>query len=162
MAVDLRAVPSETAPTGVSLRSYALAGLAQLVQASTPTSSPSPEQRYLFEQLAAVAPVASGADGFLATLSGYLFAPGEDDARLVRLGSAFGLTVFEQLAVALAAAVEDDAMAGRAVAWLQAPIAGSRPTFGLVANALAAAPGAGTQALHTLVSGAAMYSGLPH
>jgi hypothetical protein len=160
MAVDLKAVPSQTVPAGVSLRSYALAGLAQLVQTSAQTSSPSPEQRYLFEQLAAVAPVASGANGFLATLSAYLFAPGEDDARLVRLGSTLGLTVFEQLAVALAAAVEDDAMAGRALAWLQAPVGGSRPTFGLVANALAAAPGAGTQALHTLVSGAAIHSGL--
>src|SRR6266581_6424145 len=157
MAVDLKPVPLEAAPAGVALRNYALAGLAELAQANVPTSSPRPEQRYLFDQLAAVAPTARG---FLATLPAYLFAPDERDARLGRLASAFGLTVFEQLAVALASAVEDDAMAGRAVAWLQAPVGGSRPTLGLVAGALAAAPGAGPQALHALVSGAAMHSGL--
>src|SRR6266581_2822974 len=114
MAADLKPVPIDAAPVGVSLRSYALAGLAELAQAHVPTSSPRPEQRYLLDQLA----------------------------------------------VALASAVEDDAMAGRAVAWLQAPVGGSRPTLGLVAGALAAAPGAGPQALHALVSGAAMHSGL--
>ena len=157
MAADLKPVPIDAAPVGVSLRSYALAGLAELAQANVPTSSPRPEQRYLLDQLAAVAPTARG---FLATLPAYLYAPDESDARLGRLASAFGLTVFEQLAVALASAVEDDAMAGRAVAWLQAPVGGSRPTLGLVAGALAAAPGAGPQALHALVSGAAMHSGL--
>ncbi len=157
MAVDLKPVPLEAAPAGVVLRSYAFAGLAQLAQGSVPTSPPRPEQRYLLDQLAAVAPTDCG---FLATLPAYLYAPDESDARLGRLASAFGLTLFEQLAVALASAVEDDAMAGRAVAWLQAPVGGSRPTLGLVASALAAAPGAGPQALHALVSGAAMHSGL--
>ncbi len=108
MAADLKPVPIDAAPVGVSLRSYALAGLAELAQANVPTSSPRPEQRYLLDQLAAVAPTARG---FLATLPAYLYAPDESDARLGRLASAFGLTVFEQLAVALASAVEDDASA---------------------------------------------------
>jgi hypothetical protein len=157
MAVELKPVPLEVAPVGVTLRNYALAALAELAHASGPTSSPSPEQRYLANQLAAVAPAGRG---FLASLPAYLGAPEESDARLARLADALSLSVFEQLAVAIASAVEEDAMSGRAIAWLQAPVGGSRPTLGLAASALAAAPGAGTQALHALLGGAAMQSGL--
>src|SRR5258706_4243681 len=124
MAVDLRPVPREAAATSVALGNYALAGLADLAHVSGLSSSPPPEQRYLADQLAAVAPTGRG---FLATLPAYLYAPDESDARLGRLASAFGLSVFEQLAVALASAVEDDAMAGRAVAWLQSAVGVSRP-----------------------------------
>jgi len=157
MAADLKPIPVEAAPTAVTLRNYALAGLAELTQLPGSSSSPCPEQRYLMDHLAAVSPTNRG---FLATLPAYLSKPDVHDARLVRLASALGLSMFEQLAVVLATAVEADAMAGRAVAWLQAPVAGSRPTLGLAAAAFAAASGAGAQALHVLLSGKAMQSGL--
>lgn len=157
MAVDFRLIPLDAAPAGATLRSYALAALAEIAGGSEQTSPQRPEHRYLLDQLAAVAPTAHG---FLTTLPAYLVAPHQSDARLSHLASALGLTVFERLVVALASAVEDDPMAGRAVAWLQAPVGGSRPTLGLVAGALATAPGAGPQALHALVSGVAMQCGL--
>jgi hypothetical protein len=157
VAVDLKPVPLEVAPAGVTLRNYALAALAELAHANGPTPSPPPELRYLADQLASVSPTGRG---FLATLAAYQCAPDEGDAGLARLTSTFGLSVFEQLAVALAAAVEEDTMAGRAIAWIQAPVGGSRPTLGLAARALVAALGAGPQALHALVGGAAMQSGL--
>ena len=109
------------------------------------------------QQLAAVAPQGHR---FTDTLQACLYAPGADDMRLSRLANTFGLTVFEQLATALATAVEEDAMAGRALAWLQSPVGGSRPTLGLAARALANTPGAGEHALHVLLSGAAMRCGV--
>jgi hypothetical protein len=146
-----------SAPVGATLRSYALAGLAELALEGRPGTSARAEHAFLQEQLASVAP---GARGFLTTLPAYLAAPHESDARLGRLASALGLTIFEQLAVALAVAVEDDVMVGRAVAWLQAPVGGSRPTLGIAASGFAAAPGAGANALHALATGSAMSSGL--
>lgn len=157
MAVDLKPVPFQAAPAGVTLRQYALAALAQLVHNNDAASPPCPEQQYLAQQLAAVAPQGQP---FLATLPACLHTPIAGDGRLARLASAFGLTAFEQLAVALAEAVEEDAMAGRAVAWLQSPVGGSRPTLGLAARALADAPGAGPHPLHTLLNGAAMRCGV--
>ena len=62
-------------------------------------------------------------------------APPASDARLAALAAAPGwrLSTAELLAVALACAAETDAMIGRVLAWLQAPVAGARPTIGLVA-----------------------------
>jgi hypothetical protein len=111
----------------------------------------------LLDQLAAVAPVKRD---YLSTLYAYLRSPNEYDARFGLLSRALGLSVFEQLVVALASAVEDDVMAGRAVAWLQSPVGGSRPSLGLAASAFASAPGAGVQPLHALIGGAAVRSGL--
>ncbi len=160
MAVELKPVPQEATPPNVTLRHFALAALAQLAQlagANESGTAAGPEQHYLSQQLAAVSPQGRG---FAAALPAYLRAPADSDKALCGLATYFGLTVFEQLAVALAAAVEDDAMAGRAVAWLQAPMGGSRPTLGLIARALAATPGSGENAIHALVGGAAMRCGL--
>jgi len=157
MAANVRITPAEEAPIGASLRGYALAGLAELAQRNASTATPTPEQRYLLDHFATLA---TSGQRFFATLPTYLATPGEGDARLLLLASALGLTVFEILAVALAGAVEDDAMAGRAVAWFQTPVGGSRPTLGLVACAFADLPGAESQPIHTLISGAAMQSGL--
>jgi len=86
--------------------------------------------------------------------------PTPADAGLVRLGQALGLSLVEMLAVVLVTAVEEDPLAGRAVAFLQEPVGASRPTLGLVASALAAAAPEGKEPLHLLVAGAAMGSGL--
>ena len=158
MAAELKPLTAaDVAPAGVALRHYALAALAQLAHADEAGTAACAEQRYLAAQLAAVG--AAGGN-VLATLPAYRRAPGESDARLLRLATALDLTEYEQLAVALAAAIEDDALAGRAIAWLQTPVGGSRPTLGLVAQALAQAPGAGEQPLHTLFGGRGVLSGL--
>lgn len=54
------------------------------------------------------------------------------DARLLALGRELRLSWGELLAVALAVAVEHDAMVGRVVAWWQAPAGGPRPSLGLI------------------------------
>ena len=64
---------------------------------------------------------------------GWLDSPPEEDARLRALAGELRLSTAETIAVALAVAVEVDAMAGRALAWLQSPSGGARPTIGLVA-----------------------------
>ncbi len=83
------------------------------------------------------------------------------DAPLLALGRQFGLRPVELLAVALAAAVEMDLMCGRAVSHLQAPLGGSRPTLGLLASAFAGFS-AGEQVIETILTGAAVESGLLH
>src|SRR5262245_18008635 len=60
-------------------------------------------------------------------------APPAGDARLATLSATLQLSTAELLAVALACAAETDAMIGRVLAWLQAPVGGARPTLGLVA-----------------------------
>ncbi|WP_414663669.1 ATP-binding protein [Horticoccus sp. 23ND18S-11] len=61
--------------------------------------------------------------------------PAAADAPLARLAREWHLTLAETLSLALANAVEVDLMVGRALAYLQAPIGGSRPTLGLLAEA---------------------------
>jgi len=65
----------------------------------------------------------------------------------------------ELLSVALAAAVETDLMCGRAVAHLQSPVGGSRPTLGLLGAAFGEFEREG-QAIERLLTGAAVGSGL--
>ncbi|WP_426752935.1 ATP-binding protein [Myxococcus sp. Y35] len=86
--------------------------------------------------------------------------PGAEDAGLVLLGEALGLSLVELLAVVLVAAVEQDPMVGRVVAYLQAPVGASRPTLGLVASALTPAAPVDQEALQLLTAGAALGSGL--
>ena len=81
------------------------------------------------------------------------------DAPLLELADRLGFDRVEILAVALAAAVETDLMCGRAVAHLQAPIGGSRPTLGLLAAAFADGEAEG-QVVERLLTGAALECGL--
>jgi ATPase family associated with various cellular activities (AAA) len=83
--------------------------------------------------------------------------PHPGDAALLELGEELGLRPVELLAVTLAAAVEMDLMCGRAVAHLQAPVGGSRPTLGLLASAFAEME---EQVVECLLTGAAAGSGL--
>jgi hypothetical protein len=80
------------------------------------------------------------------------------DGPLLDLGQQLQLHGVELLTVSLAAAVETDLMCGRAVAHLQAPIGGSRPTLGLLAAAFGGADS--TEFIEHLATGAAVGSGL--
>jgi hypothetical protein len=59
------------------------------------------------------------------------------DDRLAGAGRRFDLGPAQALAVAIAAHAEIDPAFARVVAWLQAPVAGGRPTLGLLAAAVA-------------------------
>lgn len=63
--------------------------------------------------------------------------PRPEDEILLLLARAWAFSGPEILAFALAAAIEEDVMTGRAIAFAQAPLAGSRPTLGLMAEAFA-------------------------
>jgi len=91
-------------------------------------------------------------------LRAWLAEPPQQDQLLHALARALPLQPPELIAVALAMAVELDAMAARVVAWLQAPAGGSRPSVGL---ALAAAQTLGLDAPPAaLINGAARDTGL--
>ena len=62
--------------------------------------------------------------------------PADDERTLTSLARHLHLTPVELLALRIALAVEEDALACRAVATLQAPIAGSHPSLGLLEHAL--------------------------
>lgn len=92
------------------------------------------------------------------SLQAWLAGPPAEDQLLHALARALPLQPVEVIAVAMATAVETDAMVGRVVAWLQAPVGGSRPTLGL-ALAAADALGVGSSA-SVILEGAAHESGL--
>lgn len=81
------------------------------------------EERWLRAQRDAVPPDA---------LMQWRMLPPPQDAALHALTNHFDLHPAEALAVALAVAVEFDPMLARALAWLQAPVGGARPTLGLL------------------------------
>jgi hypothetical protein len=101
---------------------------------------------------------AAGATDPASALQAWLAEPPAEDRLLHALARTLPLLPLELVAVALAMAVELDAMAARAVAWLQAPAGGSRPTVGLV---IAATQALGLEApLAALLDGAARAAGL--
>ncbi|HEU4451750.1 MAG TPA: ATP-binding protein [Longimicrobium sp.] len=151
--IPLRASPADAAPAP-TLRGYALAAVADAVVGDIPPASPSPEAAFLLAHARAAGPE------WRAGLVRYLAAPAPADTPLVRLAAALALTPIEVLAVALAAAVEDDVMVGRAFAHLQAPLGGSRPTLSLLSACLAEAAPEGTRPIDVLASGAAVRTGL--
>jgi len=156
------AIPREhQAPSGTTvrptLRDYALAALGSTVEAHVRTQPPSAELDFLLACLEAVARVDGRWD---ATLGAYLDAPCAADGPLLALARRLDLSAVELLTVELAATIERDAMAGRAVAYVQAPLGGSRPTVGLLAAAFGrlAPPSIGVGDL--LLTGAAVRTGL--
>lgn len=111
--------PSRVAPT---LHGLALAAL-ELVPPRPDSDS---EAHWLWAQREACGP------GPQAAFHAWLDAPPEPDQLLHALARALRLQPLELLAVALACAVETDAMTGRVIAWLQNPVGTSRPSVGLV------------------------------
>lgn len=116
--------PGHTFP----LRDLALAALARHLDA---TPDGGPEAAWLAQQ---TKPLHETGRAFDTWLAAALEHPRSEDAALVELARRRALTPAEMLAVALAAAVEDDLMAGRVLAFAQAPVGGSRPTLGLLAE----------------------------
>ena len=151
---EVRSRPARTTPA--SVRGYALAAVALQVGPAAPRDE-RPELRFLRLHVDTVG-VRPGA--WIGALRDYLRQPSAADVPLVRLAGQLRLTLAELLAVALAAAVEDDVMVGRALAHLQAPLGGSRPTVALVTSAFAEAFENRKHAADELLTGAAVQSGL--
>lgn len=140
----------------VTLSTYTLAAIATRLEGHEAETLNIPEFQFLWQQLAAVPPERSQ---WRTHLSTYVRHPVARDIPLLRLAKALGLTDVELLTVALAIEVEDNVMVGRALARLQHPLGGSRPTLSLLAAAFdSISPG--TKVLNVLVMGAAVHSGL--
>jgi hypothetical protein len=137
------------------LRSYALAAVASHLRREISGACVTPEIRFLLAHLEAADP---NRRGWVEGLSEYLGRPHESDMALLHLAFELDLSISETLTVALAAAVEDEVMVGRALAHVQAPVGGSRPTLGLIVQSLSEAAD-GTPLTDLLVNGAAMRSG---
>lgn len=167
-AADLPADLSAESPAAVlpRWRDLALAALGALL-AAEPPAAPAAEERFLRDAL-----VRAGGSDWPAAALAALANPAPADAPLARARAVFGLDAAAGLALALAAAVEDDPVTGRVIAWLQAPLATPRPTLALLARALAplvAADDADPQIdplqrearlLHRLADGPALQHGL--
>jgi hypothetical protein len=95
----------------------------------------SPEASWLAAQRDALKEQVQDETDLAQWLTRWRSAPPASDARLATLAAAPGwkLSTGELLAVALAGAAETDAMIGRVLAWLQAPVGAARPTIGLIA-----------------------------
>ena len=137
-----------------ALRQLALAALATHVGAK---ADDGPEAAWLAEFAKPVRETGRALDQLLAAAWEH---PRAEDAALVRLARQRGFSAAETLAVALAAAVEDDLMAGRALAFAQTPVGGSRPTLGLLAELSAAFQPAAAVTAATLAQGSAVACGL--
>lgn len=141
----------------ICLRTFTLAAIA----AQLPTTSEdAPELQFLREHLQAIAPRSADSDDWVEAMRQYLRHPLPVDLPLLSLVKPLQLTALELLAIALTLAVEEDGMVGRALARLQAPMGGSRPTLSLITAAFASVVREGTHPLHQLLTGAAVQSGL--
>ena len=140
----------------IALSSFALAAVATAVGESL-LGDVSSEARFLLSHLEAVD---TERRGWAAALDTYLDDPAPGDAALIRLSTEMGLSLIEMLGVALAASVENDVMAGRALAHVQQPIGGSRPTFGLLAATLVEAQLDSSNPINALLTGVAIQTGL--
>src|SRR5665213_2147012 len=88
----------------------------------------------------------------------YLRRPNAADVSLVEVARHFKLGPIEILAVRLATAAEHDVLIGHVLAHLQQPLALTRPTIGLIAQAYA--PDDASKAVYILGQGNAIRSGL--
>ena len=139
----------------VTLRTYALAAIA--AQLGLNEAAAEPELQFLHRYQQAIDP---DGGGWMRSLPDYLRQPAPPDLPLIRVARHLKLTVVETLALAIAVAVEEDVMVGRALARIQAPLGGSRPTLSLLATALANATGRSVNPIHCLANGIAVHSGL--
>lgn len=99
-----------------------------------------------------------GRKGLSAAFQEYLHRPEEADTALAEVARHFCLDPVEVLATRLAIAAEQDLLIGHLLSHLQQPLAHSRPTVGLVAQAYAADDL--HQAVHMLGQGNAIRCGL--
>jgi hypothetical protein len=137
--------------SAANLRAIALAALAQTVPPASDASAEPLELGFLREH------ATDPPTPWQQALSAYRNQPAAADVALLELATALGLSDVELMTVVLAAAVEDDLILGRAIARLQSPLGGSRPTIGLLLNVL---HGNDPPGIAALTAGAAVRSGL--
>lgn len=142
---ELTATRNGTGSEPLSLATFALASLATRLNA-TDNGAEAEYLRHASEM--------AGAEVWRTHLERYLHAPVLADRPLLEIAARLPLTLVEILGVALAAMVEAETIAGRAVAYLQHPMGGSRPTLGLLTSLIP-----GTTLPHWL-NGNALASGL--
>lgn len=144
-------VPSPT------LRLLALSAVAALAEANPSLNRHSPEWGCLADVLKQVP---SDKGQWKQSVLKAVREPSGLDRALVQLAGGLSCTLAEVLAVALTAAVDEDLIVGRVLAFLQTPVGGSRPTLGLLATAYADVVEPGRRALDVFLTGSAIRSGL--
>ncbi len=92
-------------------------------------------------------------------LKTYLRHPAACDYSLLKLAKSLSLSLIEVLAISLSLAIEQDPIAGRILAYLQAPLGSSRPTLGLLSSAFSPLSGS-VSIIDRLMIGNAIASGL--
>lgn len=117
----------------INLKSIALASIAHLLDYRDSSESMCPEQKFLFGYFLKF----SDQEFIRQHIPEYLKHPQAEDQGLVSLANKLRLEDLELLTISLALAVEEDPMVGRAIAYMQAPVGGSRPTLGLLESAFA-------------------------
>lgn len=139
------------------LQTYALAAIAASLPPSTATV---PELDFLRSHLTTVTTQSpSQHPTWTKALTDYLRQPNPADVPLFRLAHELKITILELMAIVLAAAVEEDARVGFALARVQAPLNKPRPTLSLIATAFAATAH-DPSPIAALVNGNAISSGL--
>jgi hypothetical protein len=141
----------------VPLRDCALAALALY---ACPPEAPSIETSELEFLRQYLDKLDVQADAWVESFRASLVDPSTADRALVALARDLELTEIELLAVVLAESVEDDAMIGRVIAHLQAPVGGSRPMIGLLAAVFAPVVPPLLRATDLITAGSAAASGL--
>lgn len=116
----------------VNLKSFVLACIGQLVFHNDDSASIGFEQDYLLRYYRQF----SQTGKLREALEAYLLNVQNEDYYLLELADKLKLNHIELLTISLALSVEEDPMVGRAIAYVQAPIGGSRPTLGLLQSAL--------------------------
>ena len=137
----------------LTAHAFALAGLSRLAVSCT-TLDASVRNRLR----AVPASLAAGPAPLLVAFTAYLEHPEVEDVPLLALARQFDLTPLETLTVELAVAAEEDVVIGHVLSHLQQPLASSRPTVGLLAQAYG--DQLGPRAVHVLGQGQAVRCGL--
>jgi len=133
--------------------SFVLSGLARLVKSCDTLDE------NIQEQLQSVATCClRGERSLSSAFQDYMRRPAEADAGLSEVARRFSLDTVEVLGIRLAIAAEQDLLTGHLLSHLQQPLAQSRPTIGLVAQAYAADDV--HHAVHVLGQGNAVRCGL--
>lgn len=116
----------------VNLKSFVLACIGKLIFHNDDSVRTSFEQDYLLQYYQQF----RSTDKLREALETYLLNVQNEDYYLLELADKLNLNYIELLTISLALSVEEDPMVGRAIAFVQSPIGGSRPTLGLLQSAL--------------------------
>jgi hypothetical protein len=139
----------KTGTSSISLLSYALAAISQQLPDADATTAA--ELKFLHQHREQVVEL---------PLTEYLQFPNIPDRRILQLANALHLPPLEILTIVLTLAVEESVLVGRALAKVQAPLGGSRPTLGLLATAFANLTPDDPYPIYHLVNSLSLQSGL--